>query len=528
METKYYKCKLLSDIVINAQTATEGSPKCLDYIPGANFLGLVAQELYTNVNADTARKIFHSGDVKFGDARISKNDHLGNKVPAAWFFPKGENLTTTESIKVEGQDETKDKTTTRVHHKIKDDLREKLIDKGIQLKQARTGYFLPSGELINIQSTYTQKSAYDSENRRSRDEQMFGYQSLPQGSEFIFKIEYNIDDETIREIENAICGERRMGRSKTAQYGMVKINKHSELKSEFKSNFGIGNSELIIYAESDLCFFDKYGEPTLQPTAKDFGLIEDDDKTKNVIDWSKTQIRHRSYAPWNGKRQTREADRIVIEKGSVIVIENAEWKNGKEPKTCVGAYTAEGLGKVIYNPSFLEAEEDGRLTFALTENKEKDTGYNFILDKDADTDNKVLNLIKSRKTTYDDKLLILGKIEDFNESNAQRFINQKISKSQWGQVRQIAHSSPSFEKLNNSLFKGIESDNKEDWKGFLIHGKNEWGKPLASILKDELNKDIREYSENEIANKLNDSHLRIFAEKLAAQMQKQTQKTDKP
>ena len=41
------------------------------------------------------------------------------------------------------------------------------------------------------------------------------------------------------------------------------------------------------------------------------------------INWEKSQILTKSFAPWNYTRKTRDADRVCIDKGSVIIVENA-------------------------------------------------------------------------------------------------------------------------------------------------------------------------------------------------------------
>ena len=64
MEKIQFKCELLSDIVLNDSSATEGKRRSLDFIPGNNFLGIVAAQLYKGTD-DDAWNIFHSGHVRF-------------------------------------------------------------------------------------------------------------------------------------------------------------------------------------------------------------------------------------------------------------------------------------------------------------------------------------------------------------------------------------------------------------------------------------------------------------------------------
>lgn len=46
METLKLKCTLLSDVVLRDTPTTEGKAQTLTFIPGNNFLGVVARSLY--------------------------------------------------------------------------------------------------------------------------------------------------------------------------------------------------------------------------------------------------------------------------------------------------------------------------------------------------------------------------------------------------------------------------------------------------------------------------------------------------
>ena len=82
-----FKCELLSDIVLNESPATEGKRKCIDFISGNNFLGIVASQLYKDTD-ETSWLIFHSGNVRFGDAHPSFNGIRSLRVPASFYYPK--------------------------------------------------------------------------------------------------------------------------------------------------------------------------------------------------------------------------------------------------------------------------------------------------------------------------------------------------------------------------------------------------------------------------------------------------------
>jgi hypothetical protein len=172
MITKYYKCKLLTDVIVNASLATEGNMQTLDCIPGSNFLGIVAEK-YKDFGAD-AYDIFHSGKVSFGDALISNNNSVSYAVPYVLF---------TDKLK---SDITKDK--VWVHLKLaelpKNNLPKDEEGNFIQLKQVRTGYLNANGEYFSyVKKEFALKSAYDPDERRSDDGKIFGFEAIKKGQE---------------------------------------------------------------------------------------------------------------------------------------------------------------------------------------------------------------------------------------------------------------------------------------------------------------------------------------------------------
>lgn len=76
-----FKCTLMSDLIISQTSSTEGNQKTLDFIPGNNFLGIVAGSLYDKDKLTNEQQlaIFHSGKVRFGDANPSAEGIRGLK-----------------------------------------------------------------------------------------------------------------------------------------------------------------------------------------------------------------------------------------------------------------------------------------------------------------------------------------------------------------------------------------------------------------------------------------------------------------
>lgn len=348
MKILQFECQLLTDVILNQKAATEGPNQTLDFIPGSNFLGIVASQIYKEksegVYDSRLMEIFHSGEVRFGDAHPSSDGCRGLKVPASMYHPK---LRKASEM-------------CYIHHKTNHESDE---IKKLQLKQCRTGFYCfdhVEANPVEVDTTFAIKSAYDREKRRSEDQKMYGYQSLRKGLVLYFEVEVD-NDALADEIRQALVGEnKRVGRSRTAQFGLVSIKEKdfSQIKSQSRQN---GDKYITIYADGRLIFLDEEtGIPTFRPTPKQLG-IDDENAT---VRWDLSQVRTFQYAPWNYKRQCFDTDRVGIEKGSVFVVETT----AEPSESCyIGSYRNEGFGRVIYNPDFLQAEKSGIARYRLME-----------------------------------------------------------------------------------------------------------------------------------------------------------------
>ena len=426
-----------SDLVLSQTSSSEGNQKTLDFIPGNNFLGIVASQLYKDGSAESL-DMFHSGKVRFGDAHPSVDGIRGLKVPASMYYPK------LGSASEE----------CYIHH-LTDHSREDI--KAKQLKQCREGFYIfreTTGKPVDIQKNYTIKSAYDSEVRRSKDGQMFGYESLSKGLVKYFEIESELSDEQNQKIINALCGKRHIGHSRSAEFGLVTIeqadfNEVISTKPDGKSQF------ITVYADSRLIFFDVNGEHTCQPTAKDLGV------EGGCIDWSKSQIRTFQYAPWNGKRHTYEADRCGIEKGSVFVIKS-DGAICPDKSQYVGSYKNEGFGKVIYNPVFLAGKpgEQGRALFSLEEKQQEVTSSS----NTPKPNSSLIVFLDNKKKAAESTQTVYQTVQEEIEQLVPFFRKGKFA-SQWGSIRSIAmvtsDSQQLIENIDAYLSHGVA---KDKWK----------------------------------------------------------------
>lgn len=471
MKTLKFKCTLSSDVILNQKAASEGANNTLDFIPGSNFLGIVAAKYADFGNA--AMEVFHSGKVRFGDAHPVCKDNDGMRtlrVPASMYYPK---LKKASEICYIHHEYSRDKDTEGDGRNPQ------------QLKQCRQGFYAfekDAGHEAETSKNFALKSAYDSENRRSMNSQMFGYEALDKDAEFYFSVEVD-SDELADKIRAALLGERNIGRSRTAQYGAVEIE-NCDFK-ETQSRPKKANGYVTVYADGRLIFIDDNGEPTFRPTASDLGL------DSGEIDWNRSQVRTFQYAPWNGKRKTRDADRCGIEKGSVFVVKDC--KNQDFESKYVGVYRNEGFGRVIYNPEFLDTADNasnGQARFKLKKGEKEATGTKkpTLIPADKINNSPLLNYINRAIRDKEEDEYIREKVNKFVDDNAGRFSGERFA-SQWGTVRTIAMQYKKSKDIKDKLF--TQSDDKTKC-GYLTHGvaKEQWDKRDKRTLLQKFVEDV--------------------------------------
>ena len=481
MKTLQFKVTLKSDIILNQKSASQGNNQTLDFIPGSCFLGIAAGKLYNEKNDTLA--LFHSGEVRWGDAHLGKDGNRGNKVPSSMFYPK---------LKKPYEE-------LYIHHATEHDDEE---IKKKQLKQCRSGFYdfsqNPAVEL-KADTAFAIKSARDKDSRTSKDSQMFGYESLCQGAVMYFEVE--VDDDNLAElIVDALVGKKRIGRSRTAQYGLVKIEQCKF--GQIESRPAEGNL-ITVYADSRLIFIDENtGMPTFQPTPEMLGI------TGGKIRWDLSQVRTFQYAPWNFTRQCFDTDRCGIEKGSVLVIEGGTLTESKTKY--VGSYRNEGFGRVIYNPAFLDANADGtaKICFEKPQDKENpaaptvcdgSTGLLKYLDRQC----KQMQLDQRIYKAVENWMII--------DSNQGLFAGDAFA-SQWGEICSLASNFEDETSIYERLFA------KET--GYLMHGAAEekWSKRQRRV---KLHDFVDKFKDDE------ESIKRLALINLAAEMGKYCNKKDK-
>ena len=428
-----FKVTFLSDIVLNSSSNTQGNIETLDYITGASFLGMVAKN-YNDF--ENSFEVFHSANVRFGEATPLFKNKPTYKVPFCFFHPK--------------LDENKKEVKNNHFIKYEDE-----IELNKQYKQVRSGYITSNLDYINLDYVYSQKAAYDKTNRKSKDSFMFGYKAIKKGATWKFSIKFDdIDEKTQNQVIENILGEKYLGKSKTSQYGKVLIEELKDFKEENLENINLGGTTFV-YINSSLALFDENGMPTFEPTKENLGLKD------ATIDWDNTQIRTKKFTPYNSKRETNDYTKLVIEKGSVIALKNTSLEDINILKNGIGAYLSEGYGEVLINPSFLLKED----SFSLNKIQKEDIREEIQEEK---VDNNLISFLQNKKESKNKTYSLGEEVQEFMNKNKEKF--KTVSKSQWGQIRMIVQ----FNQKDKIYVEKI--------KDFITHGtsKKQWenGKKL--------------------------------------------------
>ena len=439
-KSNHYKCTLLSDVILTSMANTEGYKESLNYISGSKFLGIVAKKAHNlydedESNAQKTLDIFHNGTVHFGDATPMIEKSTSLKVPFSWFHEKGKKLTDGISL----------------HHKI--------VDPTTQLKQAREGYFsIKNNAFVTVEQGFSVKSAYDGDKRKSLDANMYGYFSLKQGTSWAFTVEdtSGLYADTIKDI---LVGKHTIGKSKSAEYGLVNIEFISE---ETKTKTTDYTNEVLIYAQSNLCFYDNFGKTTALPTVEQ--LVGATNANNAKIVWEHSQVRSRNYQTWNVKRNNRDTDRLIIESGSVFFVKLNESVDVSLLENSIGSHRSEGFGAIMINPSFLKSETE---TLSLNLNKiDLVSKQDYSYEGNVKEDDLVIECLVKREERNNSDYDIDKLVNQFKSDNYGIF--KDISSSQWSALRNYAKHAVTKDRFHTLVFS-------KDF-GFLHRGKseNEW------------------------------------------------------
>jgi hypothetical protein len=164
--------------------------------------------------------------------------------------------------------------------------------------------------------------------------------------------------------------------------------------------------------------------------------------------------------------QTKTYSRVVINSGSVIVLQNLSSEQLVSLEKGVGVYLNEGFGELLVNPKFLTIEDKFSLDGLSVKEEVK------LLAITEDT----VRFLNNREMKKRETLDLATLVHDFIEKHEKLYRN--ISNSQWGTIRSICSGSSS--NFRDEIRDYI-SDGKVTWKTEQIESLLEEGKSRGFI-----------------------------------------------
>lgn len=447
--TIWLRLELLTEVVFSRRNARVGIHECLDYIPGSALLGAAAARLYQQPGFGP--DFFLSGRVRFGDGSPD-NGKAGPAwpVPLNYHAPKGDKTESGDLVNLLTSPPPKDK----------------------QLVQVRDRHLMADGRRATLSKRYQLKTAMDrKEHGRAMDETLHGYDALPAGAVFFAPIAFAADvPETERTTLLAVLtgGSIRLGRSRSAQYGGVKVSTVSPACAWPALGLGLPDV-VVLHLASDLALFQPNGAPTLIPEPAHFGLPADARYLP-----SRSFVRTRRYAPWNAFRTAHDAERQVLLRGSVLAFQAPAGLDraalaARLEEHGAGLHTSEGLGRVFVDPNFVLTTPAAPIPPQPTV-RAPSPPTNDILPatptvpenlRDAALAQCLRNRVEARRLDADARLIALTWIDSCWAYHRR---DHSPSRSQWNDVRNLTMLSGDWlEKLENYFNPADSAKRAEIW-----------------------------------------------------------------
>lgn len=405
-----YSCTLVAPLVIKNYAGSEIKVDTHDFISGNKFLGIVAAALYKKSSKEETLDLFHNGNIHYGNAYLSKDNMCSYPIPGTLYAQDANTLE--DGYYLSGISEKEQSSSPDTTPK--------------KYSQIRTGYFISETDQEYSRLTAKRgerlKSAYDIDNRSSLSGNMFLYQYLEKGQQFVFEIRDYKNGRYLDRIQEVIKGDHYIATGK-GEFGKISIEAIGAPVPTETPDVSLEGETIWVYAHSDLAFIDPYGKYSWQPTAADLGF------TNVQIDYEQSRLWFDRYTVRNGKRRTIDPERMIIKKGSVFALTtiDLEEKMAVHPLAIskgVGVHLVEGLGRIIVNPEFLNANA----SFSSYKKSDEE------ISKPEQVSTGALGAVLTQRFDHEQKeIVIYEEVLEFIEREHPNF--KKISSSQWGAIR---------------------------------------------------------------------------------------------
>jgi CRISPR-associated protein Csx10 len=477
------KIETLQPVIMTQSSATQGGVESLSYVTGSSLLGLAAAKLYSTLDEQQAWQMFHSGDTQFSHAYPRINGYASVPVAACLHFEKMASWQKDDKLNADA---------LSVHSAS-----EFVRNDDIQYKQCRDGFVNALGEVAKVKQVAITKTALN-ERQTAQDGQLFNYQAIEAGQVFIASI--SGDSDVVEKITKAIEGEQRLGRSRSSEFGKVRITAIDESPTELLPLIVQGSAKstsLTLLCLSDVEALNENGEPTYTPELNElaFGV-------SGTFNPKKSFIRTHTVSLFNRARAGFDGEQCLITKGSVLVFEQVSGDlsvlaNG------IGQNRQLGLGQVVVNPSWLAQPNVSLPLFSASkiDETEIDDSKTQPQTQDSKSMSDLIRFAQERSeqasSKYDDQTLINNLLARVVHAyNSARRYNHIVDAHKAGpsnsQLRRVAneirntHSKP-IEVLIADLFEGdhaiCKTEGDELGWGIAWHNGSEFTQ-FAAEMKD--------------------------------------------
>jgi CRISPR-associated protein Csx10 len=336
--------ELLTDVSLSAAARTLGAHETLDYVPGRVLWGVAASRAYASgMDEAEAFRLFQQGAVRFFDAVPCLTSASGSDLEGATEWRRAAPTPRSWHRRKYGTEEVRNFVFPEQRREAE----------GQQFEQLPTDWRAPSGAVVHTASSFTMRTAVEPTGR-AKTGLLFGMAAIQAGTRLHACVDGSEAD--VELVCALLAGECRVGRSRSAEYGLVSIRRLDGAVSSLRDAPARSVDRVAILCLSRLALRDPLtGAGTFLPVPSAFRLGDGWE-----FDLESSFVRTASYSPYHQKRGRPESERAVIEHGSVLVFERKfpgpdVSLDELRPLLSGGAgeWRHQGLGEVAVDPEWL-------------------------------------------------------------------------------------------------------------------------------------------------------------------------------
>jgi len=431
----YIKIKTESPVLISERSGDLNTVDTRLYIPGTTVRGILANELIRKLDLNSQNAHYNNDLFKtcFIDDLLLVNFALPLKNNKT-FFPIPLNFQSEKGNDNDIYDifsKNNNKTNTRSKSVFVSDI----IEEGDEI----------TIEKISIKTRSYFHASRDKRKGKNTNGAIFYYDSIEPGNEFISII--SAPESILNKIKEILgtSFECRIGRSKTSQYGKVKVEISDEIDlNERKKNF-CGENEITLYAVTPVILFDQCGNSTPSITLlkeylstylqTNFEITNQISKVTKVDffnnQWGHKSSTYRAFSEGSAFKLKFEPEINKDLNAKIIELE----------KIGIGEFTSLGYGKLKFTKIYDEK-------IKLKDNKENDKNNQAVISKIKPLLENILERLYIEKVEY------IG-WKDVKE------LKGELSASLCGRMIEALKKFDTYEKFKNDFLENSDTGIKD-------------------------------------------------------------------